>query len=39
MLYCYYAVMSCIHFILATAILGVVALIGSRFVFTYDKRR
>ena len=39
MRYGYSAAMSWTYFIVVTAILGVVALIGSRFVFTYDKRR
>ena len=39
MRYGYSAAMSWTYFIVVTAILGVVALSGSRFVFTYDKRR
>ena len=39
MLYGQSAAMSWVYFAIIAVILGLVALIGSRFVFTYDKKR
>lgn len=39
MRYGYSAAMSWSYFLVVAVILGAVALIGSRFVFTYDKQR
>lgn len=38
MKYGYSASMSWVYFVVVSVILGIVALVGSRFVFTYDKR-